>query len=122
MNWYINNAGAAEGPFDDEAMTAMARGKKIASDSLIWHAELEAWSSVALLSPPWWTAALPAMTPEPAPAAKSKKKSVAADAPADSTAPKRRLAAPMAPSEDSSEPKESGGLLKKIFGFGRKKS
>jgi hypothetical protein len=36
-------------------------------------------------------------------------------------AAKRRLAAPVAPSEDAEAKNEGGGLLKKLFGFGRKK-
>jgi len=117
MNWYLNNAGAAEGPYDESVMTEMARGQKIASDSLVWHAGLEAWGSVAALSPAWWGAALP----EPAVEAKPKKKAEASK-PVDESAPapKRRLAAPVAPSEDAVAKKESGGLLKKLFGFGKK--
>jgi hypothetical protein len=119
MNWYLNNAGAAEGPYDESVMTEMARGQKIASDSLVWHAGLEAWDSVAALSPAWWGAALP----EPVVEAKPKKKTDAAKTAEDATgaAPKRRLAAPMAPSEDAGAKKEGGGLLKKLFGFGKKK-
>jgi GYF domain 2 len=124
MNWYLENAGAAEGPYDDLAMTELARGHKVASDSLVWHAGLEAWTSVAALAPSWWGAALPAHEPEPM----TRKKVVMAQQPLPATSadapevtPKRRLAAPVAPNEGSAEPKESGGLLKKIFGFGKKK-
>ena len=35
--------------------------------------------------------------------------------------PKRRLAAPLAPSEDAAAEPKSGGLLKKLFGFGKTK-
>ncbi len=118
MNWYLNNAGAAEGPYDESVMTEMARGQKIASDGLVWHAGLEAWASVAALSPSWWGAALP----EPVVEAKPKKKaetSKTADAAA--PAPKRRLAAPVAPSEDAEAKKEGGGLLQRLFSFGKKK-
>ncbi|MBL9132329.1 MAG: DUF4339 domain-containing protein, partial [Verrucomicrobiaceae bacterium] len=119
MNWYIDNAGAAEGPYDDTRMTQLAREQKIASDSLVWHAQLDAWSSVAVLSPAWWAAALP----EPAATPKSRKKAAPAVEKASEpspVAPKRRLAAPVAPSEDAEAKKESGGLLKKLFGFGKK--
>lgn len=122
MNWYLNNAGAAEGPFDESVMTEMARGQKIASDSLVWHAGLEAWASVAVLSPSWWGTALP----EPVVEAKPKKKVVMAQQPLNATeepkpAAKRRLSAPVAPSEDAEAKNKGGGLLKKLFGFGRKK-
>lgn len=135
MNWYIDNAGAAEGPYDDAAMTALAHQQKLASDSLVWHAGLDAWGSVAAISPDWWGAALPEPAKAP-PATKSRKKVSAPEAdslapkptttttlreqPATTAAPKRRLAAPVAPSEVEQE-KESGGLLKKLFGFGKKK-
>lgn len=118
MNWYLNNAGAAEGPYDESVMTEMARGQKIASDSLVWHAGLDAWASVATLSPTWWGAALP----EPVAEAKPKRKTAAAKPAEESAvAPKRRLAAPMAPSEDAEAKKEGGGLLQRLFGFGKKK-
>ncbi len=118
MNWYLNNAGAAEGPYDESVMTEMARGQKIASDSLVWHAGLEAWGSVAALSPSWWGAALP----EPVVEAKPKKKAEAPKAADESAAaPKRRLAAPVAPSDDAEVKKDGGGLLQRLFGFGKKK-
>jgi|GEM_PF-559754 hypothetical protein len=120
MNWYLNNAGAAEGPYDDAVMTEMARDHKIASDSLVWYAGLEAWGSVAVLSPAWWGAALP----QPVVEAKPKKKVVIDQQPLATSpepAAKRRLAAPVAPSEDIGAKSEGGGLLKKLFGFGKKK-
>ncbi len=136
MNWYIDNAGAAEGPYDDAAMTALAHQQKLASDSLVWHAGLNAWGSVAAISPDWWGAALPEPLKAPTPATKTRKKASLSETespapkpmttttlreqPAATTAPKRRLAAPVAPSEVEQE-KESGGLLKKLFGFGKKK-
>jgi len=119
MNWYLNNAGAAEGPYDDAVMTDMARDQKVASDSLVWHAGLEAWGSVAALSPAWWGASLP----QPALEARPKKVIIDQQPLAASPEPsaKRRLAAPMAPSEDTGAKNEAGGLLKKLFGFGKKK-
>jgi len=120
MNWYLNYAGAAEGPYDDSVMTEMARGQKVASDSLVWHPGLEAWACVAALSPSWWGASLP----EPVIEAKSKKKVVIEQQPLATSpepAAKRRLAAPVAPSEDTGAKSEGGGLLKKLFGFGKKK-
>ena len=129
MNWYIDNAGAAEGPHDDAAMTRLAREKHLDSESLVWHAGLESWQSVAALSPEWWGAALPAHAPEPVPAPNSRSKTSekvpagvpAADLPAEPAQPKRRLTAPKAPTSDDSAKQESGGFLKKIFGFGKKK-
>ena len=123
MNWYLNNAGAAEGPYDEAVMTEMARGQKVASDSLVWHPGLEAWAYVASLSPSWWGASLPQPAVEP----KAKQKVVISQQPLVTSteeskpAAKRRLAAPVAPSEDAEAKQESGGLLKKLIGFGKKK-
>lgn len=133
MNWYLNNAGAAEGPYDEAVMTEMAQEQKIDSDSLVWHAGLDAWALVAAISPPWWGAALPSHGVEIAHASKSKKNSVVAKSPSkgdlvvlkstpaepNAPAPKRRLAAPVAPSEETAASPKSGGLLKKLFGFGK---
>lgn len=122
MNWYINNAGAAEGPLDDHAMGELARAQKLASDSLVWHAGLEAWHTVAALSPPWWGAALPTPADRPAPVMEKKKPApqpVAAKA--EPAVAARRLSGPNAPSAEAAAPKESGGLLKRLFGFGKKK-
>jgi hypothetical protein len=122
MNWYLNNAGAAEGPYDDVVMTEMARDQKIDSDSLVWHAGLESWGSIAALAPSWWGAVLP----QPALEARPKKvvidqQPLAVSPEPSKPAAKRRLAAPVAPSEDAEAKQESGGLLKKLFGFGKKK-
>jgi len=129
MNWYIDNAGAAEGPYDAAAMTRMAREQRLDSDSLVWHADLEEWQSVAALAPDWWGAALPTHAPEAAPAPNSRSKTAekapaavpASDLPAEPAQAKRRLTAPKAPTGDDEPEKESGGFLKKIFGFGKKK-
>jgi hypothetical protein len=136
MNWYIDNAGAAEGPYDDAAMTGLAQKHSLDSDSLVWHAGLDAWASVAAISPAWWGAALPEPVKAAPPAAKSRKKASAPETEsteeqpmtittlraqsATSVTPKRRLAAPVAPSEKEPE-QQSGGLLKKLFSFGKKK-
>lgn len=108
MNWYINNAGAAEGPLDENAMIELVRAKKLALDSLVWHAGLEAWQTVAQLSPAWW-GGKPAPVVEKKTAAGKKDSGI------------RRLTGPQAPTSDAAEPKESGGFLKRLFGFGKKK-
>jgi hypothetical protein len=104
-------------------MTEMARGQKVASDSLVWHPGLDAWACVAALSPSWWGASLP----QPAVESKTKQKLVISQQPLVTSteegkpSAKRRLAAPVAPSEDAEAKQESGGLLKRLFGFGKKK-
>jgi hypothetical protein len=113
MNWYYNNAGAAEGPLDDQAMTELVRANKLVSDSLVWHAGLEAWQSVAVLAPVWWAAALPTPGGRPAPVVVVKPAKGKPDSGG------RRLSGPNAPSE-TTETKASGGFLKRLFGFGKK--
>jgi hypothetical protein len=108
MNWYINNAGAAEGPKDAAAMAELVREKKLAPDSLVWHTGLDAWQTIAELSPPW-------MGGKVAPVIEKKAVVEKTDAAV------RRLAGPNAPTAESTEKKESGGLLKRLFGFGKKK-
>lgn len=121
MNWYINNAGAAEGPMDDQAMGELARTHKLASDSLVWHAGLEAWHTVATLAPAWWGANLPTPANRPAPVEKWEKAAPVLGVQRTEAATARRLAVPNAPTADPSKAKESGGLLKRLFGFGKKK-
>ena len=108
MNWYINNAGAAEGPNDDAAMAALVREKKLALDSLVWHAGLDAWQTVAQLSPSWWVG-------KPAVAVSQQPAKAKADASG------RHLAGPKAPTSEATEDKGGGGFLKRLFGFGKKK-
>jgi hypothetical protein len=108
MNWYINNAGAAEGPLDEAAMAGLVREKKLSTDSLVWHAGLEAWQTVSQLSPAWWTSK-PVPTVEKKDAVEKKDSGI------------RRLAGPKAPTTEAEEAKESGGFLKRLFGFGKKK-
>ncbi|MDZ4405101.1 DUF4339 domain-containing protein [Prosthecobacter sp.] len=108
MNWYYNNAGAAEGPMDDHAMAELVRAKKLAMDSLVWHAGLDAWQTVAQLSPSWW-AGKAATVAEKKPAKGKSDSSI------------RRLAGPNAPTAEAAEGKAGGGFLKRLFGFGKKK-
>ena len=115
MNWYYNNAGAAEGPLDDQAMTELVRAKKLASDSLVWHAGLEVWQTVAVLAPSWWAASLPTPAGRPAPAAAKKPAQEKGDSGV------RHLAGPNAPTTEAVESKSGGGFLKRLFGFGKNK-
>ncbi|WP_395716219.1 DUF4339 domain-containing protein [Prosthecobacter sp.] len=107
MNWYINNAGAAEGPKDDAAMAELIRDKKLSMDSLIWHAGLEAWQTVAQLSPAWLGGTAKPVV-EKKEAVEKKDSGV------------RRLAGPKVPTAEAAGEK-SGGFLKRLFGFGKKK-
>ena len=138
MNWYIDHDGAAEGPYDEAQMTTLAREHRLDSQSLVWHSDLEEWSTVAALAPTWWSATLPAHMPEPTqePKVRGPMKKIVIPATAEdvavtpvpvsngngeATAPKRRLTAPKAPTITEADDKASGGVLKKLFGFGKKK-
>lgn len=107
MNWYINNAGAAEGPKDDAVMAGLVREKKLTPDSLVWHTGLDAWQTVAQLSPSWLGGKVTPVV-EKKSAADKKDSGV------------RRLVGPKAPTADAAEEKP-GGFLKRLFGFGKKK-
>lgn len=109
MNWYINNAGAAEGPKDEAAMAELVREKKLNPESLVWHAGLDAWQTVAQLAPSWWTGK------KPAPVAPK-----SAAMPKPESAP-RRLPGPKAPGGDAPGEQSDGGFFKRLFGFGKKK-
>lgn len=108
MNWYINNAGAAEGPKDDEAMAELFRTKKLSLDSIVWHTGLDAWQPLSQLSPAWLGG-----KPVPTAAVKTEEAKKKPGA--------RRLAGPKAPITAPAEQKPAG-LLKRLFGLGGKKS
>lgn len=93
---------------DENAMAELARAKKLALDSLVWHAGLDAWQTVAQLSPPWW-AGKPAAAADKQPAKEKSDSGI------------RRLPGPNAPTAEAAEAKAGGGLLKRLFGFGKKK-
>lgn len=120
MNWYLNNAGAAEGPLDDGAMAELVIVKKVSQDSLIWHPGLEAWHTVGTLSPSWWKP----VQSQPAPVIKNPLPAVVSAPTLKTDGPPRRLVGPNAPTTPDktlpSEPKGSGGLIKRLLGFGRK--
>lgn len=93
---------------DDHAMAELVRAQKLALDSLVWHAGLDAWQTVAQLSPPWW-AGKPAAVADKKPAKEKSDSSI------------RRLPGPNAPTAEAAETRAGGGFLKRLFGFGKKK-
>ncbi|MCB1210286.1 MAG: DUF4339 domain-containing protein [Verrucomicrobiales bacterium] len=111
MNWYVNNNGAAEGPFDEATMTGMARDQDLRSETLVWHPEMTDWVPVAELNPLWWVAAFQKKAPAPPPAPMP----TAAGAMPAKKAPKP-AAIPAAPAAQ-----ESVGLFRRLFGRGKKK-
>lgn len=98
MTWFYNNAGVAEGPYEEPAMQQMASEGRLRPQTLIWHSQLGDWQEAAILSPRWWQ---PVEPPAPKPTPK-----------ADPSA--QRSPVPLAPTE--APKKESGGLLKRWFG------
>lgn len=130
MNWYFNDQGVADGPHDDKHMAELHRTGKIDAGTLVWRTEMEAWQEMAKLNPEWLQPVMikpksatsaPVIKPvseatkgaalQPPGASESRIKPVAPT----------RLSAPKAPSQDKHDA-QGGGLLKKLFGIGRKKA
>jgi hypothetical protein len=65
MNWYFNNEGRAEGPYDEGDMRAQVKKGAVTAHTLVWQATMEAWEEAAPLNAPWWQAvpAKPAVIP-----------------------------------------------------------
>ncbi len=89
-------------------MAELVRENKLTPDSLVWHAGLDAWQTVAELSPPWMGGKVVPVVEKKAVVEKQ-----------DSAM--RRLAGPKAPTAEDADKKEGGGFLKRLFGFGKKK-
>ncbi|MEN3943541.1 DUF4339 domain-containing protein [Prosthecobacter sp. SYSU 5D2] len=108
MTWYFNNNGAADGPYDDEAMASLVAQKRIQAQTLIWHPGVDLWQEISSFSPSWWKSAMASN------AAGSNEKPVKADTPTTT-----RNLVPMAPRADNS-PKVQTSFLKRLFGWGKK--
>jgi hypothetical protein len=105
MNWFYNNAGAADGPHDEETMAARDKEPKV----LVWHSGLaEGWQEVAQLKPVWWGKAAVKGAAVRKPAVKESARELKEDA-------GRRAPMPLAPTQ----PAGSGGVgafLKRLLG------
>lgn len=101
MSWYFNNDGAADGPYDDEAMAALVVQKRIQAQTLIWHPGIDVWQEIVALAPPWWKA-------PPTPNTKS-----------DKAAGGGRGFAPNAPSHEEKS-SETPSFFKRLFGWIKK--
>ncbi len=119
MNWYVNNNGAAEGPFDEATMTGMARDQDLRAEALVWNPEMADWVPVAELNPLWWVAAFQKKTPPPAPV--SAPAPVAAAVPVVGAASPAKKAPKPAAIPSTPAASESVGLFKRLFGRGKKK-
>lgn len=116
MNWYFNNQGAAEGPFDEADMRAQVKKGMINPRTLVWQVSMETWQEAGPLNPPWWQTApakaKPVVRPKTPPAS-----------PPPATGPlsgELRRPIPHAPT-GSEKPSKMGDLFSKLFGRGGKK-
>ena len=112
MKWYINNNGAAEGPFDEATLTGMARDRDLLADTLVWHPEMADWVTVQEMNPLWWISAFEE---------KKIEKKILTPAPAVASAPAKKAPKPVALPTEPAAKAEGGGLFKRLFGLGKKK-
>lgn len=146
MNWYFEEQGVSKGPFDEADFAQMIQRHEVPADALVWKPDMSEWVTVADINPQWLgkPAAMeiekekPAKTAAPEQAPKKKEKApsskptpslsedapvievaVPTEAPAATIAPPQKKLKPQAPAESPKE--EKGGLLKRVFGFGKKK-
>jgi hypothetical protein len=120
MNWYFEDNGVAQGPHLESELEAQVRVQKLSADSLIWHAGLAEWQPVQKLRPLWLVALKPAI------AAESIKELTESAPPAPAQEEAKPTLRPTAPlkSKESPEAAEENkpGILKRIFGLGKKGS
>jgi hypothetical protein len=132
MNWYYEDNGVAQGPLLESQLEAHARSQKIVADTLIWQAGSSEWKSVKELRPVWLE--VPKQTADPVVAVKAEAK----PKPLSKQATARAKDTPLAKGTSNAEhPKtaevvkpiavveepvvEKPGILKRLFGLGRKK-
>jgi hypothetical protein len=53
MNWYIEKEGICQGPLSEEEIVTRMTQRELSSDSLVWNAQMESWSTVAETKPEW---------------------------------------------------------------------
>lgn len=145
MTWYYNNEGVADGPHDEEAMRDLVSRHRVSSRTLIWNPSGENWQEVSAALPSWWqsrsstrTEAIKGDKPAPAPVVETVTATATASAaaetpqaspsssanpgtrPLNGDAGTSRNFAPVAPSNKAKADDEKPGLLKRLFGFGKK--
>lgn len=145
MNWYFEEQGVSKGPYEEAEFVQMVQRREVSADALVWKPDMSEWATVTEINPPWLSR--PAVTKEEKPSAaempsKKKEKSQsakqvsslsddapvievavpteAANAPQPVAVPKLKLQAPTPAPPEPAQP-EKGGLLKRVFGFGKKK-
>lgn len=147
MNWYFEKEGVSQGPIPDAEMEARLRNRDLLPTDLVWHVGRESWDTLALVRPEWVKGLAqpqpsPDPVPEPAPeveapaeikprretpvrAATPAPSRLKPQAPSSSCEPggkgKKKPAAETAPAAASQEDEAKPGLLKRLFGGGKKK-
>ncbi len=122
MRWYYEKEGVSQGPCPEEEIIALVQKKQVQASTLIWHSGLEDWGMVRELKPEWLEQpAVPAAAATPPPARQTVPRTEG-PLPAAEAAQAPTLAKPKAglekPADDG---KGKGGLLGRLFGFGKKK-
>lgn len=139
MNWYFEEQGVSRGPYEEAEFAQMVRRCEVPADALVWKPDMSEWATVTEINPAWLGGAvvreaIGQMAPEPAPKTKEKSSgpastlnedapvievAVPTEAPVPTAAAPQKKLKPRAPAEAPKE--EKGGLLKRVFGFGKKK-
>ena len=146
MNWYFEEQGVSKGPYEESEFVQMVQRREVPADALVWKPDMSEWATVMEINPAWLSKAPVAEKESKSGAVEtsSKKKEKAPNAKATSTLsddapvievavpteaasapqpvamPKLKLQAPTPAPPEPAQP-EKGGLLKRVFGFGKKK-
>lgn len=114
MNWYFNNEGKADGPYDEPAMMNFASAGRVAAETLVWQPSMSAWQEAATANAPWWR---PGAGP-PASAAAPLSAPLLRPASGPMSGDMRRTPVPNAPTDvlPSQVKSSGGGFFKKLFG------
>ena len=119
MKWYFEKEGISQGPCPEAEILTLVKRQQIVAGTLIWHAGLEEWDTVEKLKPEWLK--LAATLPVAEPPAKQTVPKTEGPLPSGETAPAGHLPNPKAGLEKSGAEADKGGLLSRMFGFGKKK-
>ncbi len=123
MNWYFEKEGVSQGPHTEAEMVKRMTSKELSSDSLVWNAQMESWTTVAEAKPEWLlieSAVTEATAPvEAAPPPRPASRPISAplkpirETPAKGAAPAPSRLKPQAPvGGEESKP----GFFKRLFG------
>ena len=144
MNWYFEVQGVSRGPIPEGEFADMVQRGEVPADSLVWKPGLEEWATVSEINPPWLKNPVAVESePKKQKASVSQQKApppkeaqpdeplpvIEAAVPTEPAAPVReparsklKLQAPTPAPEPLDQKGEKGGLLKRVFGFGGRKS